>query len=209
MLDWNEPGKTTKQSLTTAAVSACVHAAVLLALLGVWRASRNIAPFRLPGTSQGTRLLTYYAAGSPPHAVSDLPSAEKPKPVETTRSHMALKTPTPKPPQPAAPATETGTGSSQQSGLGEGDIRIALQTVHPYPKPDLSALPHGTVGDVVLNAVIDEHGRIASLIILRGLGQNIDDTVVATVKQWAFSPATRNGVPIPSEQELHFHYERG
>jgi protein TonB len=43
---------------------------------------------------------------------------------------------------------------------------------------------------------------------MKGLGQPIDDVVIATVKQWSFAPATRNGVPIPSEQELHFHYER-
>lgn len=194
--------------MTSAAVSAAVHVVVVLALVGVWRASSRVAPYRLPGTNQGVRMLTYYAAGSPPHAISDLPSQEKPKPEETTKSHTSLESPVPKPPQPAAPATEAGMGSSQQSGLGEGDIHIALQTVHPYPKPDLSALPHGTVGDVVLEAVIDERGKIASLKVVRGLGQGIDETVVATVKQWAFSPATRNGVPIPSEQELHFHYER-
>jgi protein TonB len=29
------------------------------------------------------------------------------------------------------------------------------------------------------------------------------------VKQWLFTPATKGGVPVASEQEFHFHYERG
>jgi len=207
MLHLIDTDKPTKRDVTSTAVSAGVHVAVLLALLGVWRASKQVAPLQIPGTAQGTRLLTYYATGSPPHAVSDLPSAEKPKPVDTAKSRT-VESPVPKAPQAAAPATDAGTGSSQMAGLGDGDIRIALQTVHPFPRPDLSALAPGTKGDVVLDAVIDERGKIASLKVLRGLGGGIDETVIATVKGWAFAPATRNGVPIASEQELHFHYER-
>jgi protein TonB len=105
--------------------------------------------------------------------------------------------------------TEVGVGTSARSGLGEGDITIALQTYFPYPKPDLSGLPHGTKGDVVLDAVIDEHGKIAQLTLLKGLGSPIDESVIATVQSWSYTPAMKNGVPVTSEQELHFHYERG
>lgn len=208
MLNLIETNKATKRDVTSAAVSAGMHLLVVLALVGAWRASKTVVVTRLPGTAQGTRLLTYYETGSPEHAVSDVPTAEKPKPVESTRNHLALEAPAAKPQKAAAPATDTGVGGSQLSGLGDGDINIALQTVHPYPKPDLSGLPHGAKGDVVLDAVIDEKGKIASLKVLRGLGQSIDETVIATVKGWEFSPATRNGVAIASEQELHFHYER-
>jgi protein TonB len=34
-------------------------------------------------------------------------------------------------------------------------------------------------------------------------------TVIATIQNWVFQPATSNGQPIVSEQELLFHYERG
>jgi protein TonB len=91
--------------------------------------------------------------------------------------------------------------------LGDGDISIALVQFHPNPKPDLSTLPLGTAGDVILDAIIDDHGKIARLTIARGLGSPIDDTVLATVGQWTFTPATRNGVPTASEQEILFHYE--
>ena len=114
---------------------------------------------------------------------------------------------------PALPAVEakidTGTGTSAESGAGDGVISIALLQHFPSPHPDLSPLPAGSSGDVVLNAVIDARGRIAELTLLRGLAPSIDEAVMATVKDWTFTPATRNGVPVASEQELHFHYQRG
>jgi protein TonB len=36
----------------------------------------------------------------------------------------------------------------------------------------------------------------------------VEQQVIATVQTWTFTPATRNGTPIASEQELLFHYER-
>lgn len=113
----------------------------------------------------------------------------------------------PTPPEP--PHSDPGIGNSSESGLGEGDIHIALQQHFPYPQPDLSVLARGTKGDVVLDAIIDEHGRIAQLTVLKGLAPSIDQAVIATVKQWLFTPATKDGVPVASEQEFRFHYERG
>ena len=61
----------------------------------------------------------------------------------------------------------------------------------------------------MLDAVIDEHGRVTQLTLLKGLAPAIDQAVIATVRQWLFTPATKDGVPVASEQEFHFHYERG
>ncbi len=187
-------------------LSVALHLLLLLGLFGVLKKTPQIAPYKLPGTAKGVSLLTYYSPGSPAHTVSDVPTKQ---PTETAslsslRPALAL----PRPTTAAAPATEPGTGSATQSGLGEGDIRIALQKYFPYPKPDLSALPHGTTGDVILDAVVDEHGNISHLTLVKGLSPAIDNLVIATVKQWSYTPATKNGIPVPSEQELHFHYER-
>jgi protein TonB len=92
--------------------------------------------------------------------------------------------------------------------LGDGDVTIALEKYFPYPKPSLSTLPAGFAGDVILNAVIDEHGKVAQLTLLHGVGSPIDDQVIQTVEQWTYVPAMKNGVPVASVQELHFHYER-
>ncbi len=60
-----------------------------------------------------------------------------------------------------------------------------------------------------MRVVIDTNGKISDLKMMSGLGDGIDETVISTVQQWVFHPALQNGHPVASEQELHFHYERG
>jgi periplasmic protein TonB len=188
-------------------LSVAAHLALLSCLFGGIRISPRIVPARLLGTVEGNTLLTYYAPGSVKPISSKSPLKNREKPKSTTAQH-----PIPSPPQvDHSQATETnaGIGTAAESGQGEGDITIALETYFPYPKPDLSTLPHGTKGDVILNAVIDEHGKISELTLLKGLGSPVDESVIAIVQQWQYTPAKKNGVPVASERELHFHYERG
>lgn len=188
-------------------LSVAAHLALLVVVVGGVGHSAKIVPYRLPGTAMGVSTLTYYSPGSPQLVASENAAQKQAK----TKAVQTLKH------APEAPRVETGQvskaetgiGTSAKSGLGEGDITIALQTYFPYPTPDLSALAHGKKGDVVLNAVIDEHGNVAQLTLLQGLGSPIDQDVIATVQQWHYTPAMKNGVPVSSEQELHFHYERG
>lgn len=188
-------------------LSVAAHGCLAFLIFGGLVRGPKIVPYRLPGTALGVTALTYYSPGSfhPVTADAPLKSVEKPKPAPVI--HPAPSVPKVEPSQSAA--SQPGLGVSAQSGLGEGDIKIALQTYFPHPAPDLSGLPHGTVGDVILDAVIDEHGKIAQLTLLKGLGPVVDDSVIATVRQWTYTPAMRNGIPVASEQELHFHYERG
>lgn len=188
-----------------AMASLAVHAALLL-LLYIWGFhSTHIEPMRLPGTAQGARLLLYYSPGALQHARSRVhttaEAAKKTVPRKPAPSLRAQALPPPPPPEPGAAKTAI-------SGLGTGDINIALLQNSPDPHPDLSSLPHGAAGDVILDAVIDQHGKIARLTLLKGLTSSIDQTVIAAVQQWTFSPATRNGAPVASEQEFSFHYER-
>ena len=189
------------------AVSGVLHLALLLCLLGGVRWAPRVAPDRLPGTAQGVTSLTYYSPGSFQPVRADTPHKNLEKIKPPAAPIPAPSVVQPEPPQMAG--SQPGVGSSAQSGLGEGDITIALETYFPYPTPDLSSLPPGTKGDVILDAVIDEHGKISELTLLKGLGSPVDQSVIATVQQWTYTPAMRNGVPVASERELHFHYERG
>jgi protein TonB len=188
-------------------VSVAAHGLVFLIAAGEFHRTPKIAPYKLPGTAHGVQLLTYYAAGSREQTTSDLASKAADKPKLVSSAHIAATKPAPE--KAVAPNTEQGTGNAAQSGLGDGEISMALLTYFPHPKPDLSSLARGTQGDVILNAVIDEHGKISELTLLKGLGKPVDDQVIAAVRQWTYSPAKKNGLPVPSEQELHFHYERG
>ncbi len=186
--------------------SLALHAAVFLVLLGGWRARRPVLDaHRLPGVATGSRLtLSYSPGGAPPAAATALRSVTHP-----LRASVAAAKPPTVPALSSASPSAPGNGRSGESSLGDGDISIALVRTHPRPAPDLTGLPRGTAGDVVVDVVIDAQGRIAAATLAHGLGGSIDQTVLAIVQQqWTFSPATRNGVAIASEQELLFHYER-
>jgi protein TonB len=185
--------------------SLLIHALVLVAIVAVLRAPGKLALYRLPGTRNGVQSLTYYTLGSMQASQSDIRvTSAQPKPASITHSAIAA----PRSEAASSPNTERGAGGLGQSGLGDGDVTIALEKYFPYPTPSLSALPPGFAGDVILTAVIDEHGKVAQLTLLHGVGSPIDDQVMQTVEQWTYVPAMKNGVPVASVQELHFHYER-
>ncbi|HVG27904.1 MAG TPA: TonB family protein [Acidobacteriaceae bacterium] len=196
------------QSRRSTLLSALLHAAVLAAVVLLPRLhSPEIAPRRLPGTAHGTLpLQAFQLQGSPPGASAPTPATpEHPRGPALPRPHKGVQH---KAPQLSTPATPSTAGNAAEGALGDGDIRIALPQSHPRPEPDLSALPPGTGGDVVLDALIDAQGRIAHLSVTRSLGAAVDQQVIATVQQWTFTPAMRNGTPIASEQEILFHYDR-
>ncbi len=88
---------------------------------------------------------------------------------------LALKQPEP-PPPPSAAGDPTG----------EADVSVAMADFYPDPKPDLSTLPHGTRGDVVIDIVIDEEGKVVETEVDQGLGHGFDEAVVAVVQTWTF-----------------------
>ncbi len=188
------------------AVSIAVHALLIATLFAAAHFVPKVAPMRLPGTAAGTHFLPVYTLGG----VTGTLAEAKPLPVPVPRpAAPTLAAPKPTPtPQPSGATPDPGPGDSGAAALGDGNVNIALVRNHPSPTPDLSVLPHGTRGDVMLSVVIDATGHITTIKLDKGLDPAIDKTVIATVQQWIFAPATRNGLPIASEQELLFHYER-
>ncbi len=186
--------------------SILVHAAILALIVH----SSHLVRFRasLPGTPHGARIeLSYLPWGAP---VPTLPVRRKqPAAIEKPRLSAPLQPePTPEPllQQPRSTAQSGRTTDASNDALGSDDIRIALTTFSPSPKPDLTHLPHGAQGEVVLDVTIDPTGQVADLEILQALGYGIDGAVADTVRTWKFTPATKDGVPVASVQELHFHY---
>ena len=187
-------------------LSTAMHAVIVGGLLLASRAHGPVlSPRHLAGAAQGTAvMLSYQMLGSPPGASAAHPAARREGPA-VPRPH---KSATEKAKQLSEPAISSAVGNASEGSIGDGDISIALVQFHPRPQPDLSALPEGAGGDVVLNALIDAQGHIAQLTVSKSLGPAVDQQVLATVQQWTFTPATRNGTPVPSEQEILFHYER-
>jgi protein TonB len=175
----------------------------------------------LPGTALGTRIeLTYLPGGESAAVANRHQSIAAKMPVTSKRPEPRVdpvKVPVVQLPQVAETAAQespksSSAPSSGQAGyasndaLGTDDIQIALTTYSPSPVPDLSQLPHGKQGDVVIDITIDPTGKVADLQILQALGYGVDGKVADTVRTWVFHPATKDGVPVASVQELHFHF---
>jgi protein TonB len=193
-----------------AIASSLLHL-LLIAVLLHQRASW-VAPIRLPGSPHGTNLLLTYSPGKAPLQTSTPNPKTQPKRAEST---TPVPTPVTQRPKETTPSPNTSSPASTQpdstagaDSLGSGNVNIALLSYFPTPKPDLSTLPHGTKGDVILDILIDTTGKIADIKMTSGLGHGIDESVIATIQQWTFHPATKDGQPVASEQELHFHYEK-
>jgi periplasmic protein TonB len=183
--------------------------------------------FSLPGTDLGTRVEIAYLPGRAPapaphpqkkikpRAVSAPPITPSPTLLASTPQVAAVHPPplphltvTEAAPSPnmSAPASAIPDSTTGSDSWGSGSIQIALTTYSPSPAPDLSALPHGVQGDVVVDVTIDPSGKVADLAVLHTLGYGIESSVIGTLRTWTFRPATKDGTPIASVQELHFHF---
>ena len=187
-----------------------LHLLTLVLLIVAFRQRPVVArPLHLPGTLQGQRMLLSYSAGAPAAASQTRAVTREPVYSRLPRPKPAPSAAKPLPSAPVTFASEKGSGTAGDSAFGDENIRVALPQVHPHPQPDLSSLPHGAAGDVVVDVVIDDSGKITSTTLVKGLGAPIDTAVMQVLHDWVFTPATKDGKNIASEQEILIHYQRG
>lgn len=219
-----DPLPTRRRSVNATLLSVAAHAvAAGLVVLGL--RMHPVQVFSLPGTDLGTRIeLTYMPGRAPapapqpqprvkPKAVSGPPITPVPAVVTASADtvhlpplpHLTVTEAAPSP-NVSSPASAMPDSSSGSDSFGSGSIQIALTTYSPSPVPDLSALPHGVQGDVVVDVTIDPTGKVADLALLHTVGYGIESSVIGTLRTWTFRPATKDGNPIASVQELHFHF---
>jgi protein TonB len=103
-----------------------------------------------------------------------------------TVTGAGLEVPPPPPPQPPA---------SQPVRLHAGiDAPRRVKEVTPiYPALARSA---GVQGVVIIEAIIDVNGDVASAKVLRSIPL-LDDAALEAVRQWKYTPARLNGEPVP------------
>jgi periplasmic protein TonB len=167
--------------------SLALHVLLFAALTYQFRGVAKVRRDRI-----AARMLKAYAPGRTAAVQAPKPTILPPK----APPKLAMKEPEPPPP------------SSGGDPSGEADVSVAMANFYPPPKPDLSVLPHGTRGDVVIDIVIDEDGKVVDTRVDQGLGHGVDEAVMAVVQTWTFTPATKAGKPVASEQQLLFHFER-
>jgi TonB family protein len=64
-------------------------------------------------------------------------------------------------------------------------------------------------GNLLMKLAIDEQGQVTSAITLAGAPYGVDEGAIATLRQWQFQPATKDGQPIricvPVEVNLRYY----
>jgi TonB family protein len=108
-------------------------------------------------------------------------------------------------------SVESARAGSPEGSLAQGPVTgveasPALPLVFPDPSIYPWQLPKGLQGDVVVEVTIDEHGVVTETKVVQSLQSDIDDKVIATLKNWRFRPASVDGVAISSRQDVHFHF---
>jgi TonB family protein len=110
----------------------------------------------------------------------------------------------------AGTGTGTGLGEGDGSGVGPGSgggtgggpyrpgsgiqpPRLLKEVRADYTE---DARQRGLSGEVELEIVVRRDGSVGDVRILRGLGGGLNDRAVQAVRQWRFSPAQRQGVPV-------------
>lgn len=204
-------------------ISSVLHCLLLLWLVHSPRPI-FVAPSSVARGEGGTRVTPLYYPGRPPDSGPGDPSLSPP--VSLHRKEARSRLPWTQPPKPgtgrqlppsnlpqnlAANQANSGPPAGSQFGsLAEGplsgeEIRPAL----PINASDPAVYP-GELreeGDVIIEITIDEAGNIIDKRVLHSMTPAIDQKVLLALETWHFRPATRDGIPIPSKQDVHYHFK--
>jgi len=100
------------------------------------------------------------------------------------------------------PGNGPGIGAGTGGGTGGGPYRPGSGITPPAllreVKPDYTeeGRRRGIEGEVALEIVVRGDGSVGDVTVRRGLGAGLDERAVDAVRQWRFSPATRQGAPV-------------
>lgn len=178
------------------AVSLIAHCVVVYLWLN--RAPMFIQPSSVAWGMHGNsaNLIYFPRVAEPSAAAKKLRFRSKTK-------HKAIEAP--------QPPVESARAGSADGSLAQGPVTgveaiPALPLVFPDPSIFPWQMPKGLQGDVIVEVTIDEHGNVTETKVVQSLQSDIDDKVIATLKNWRFRPASVDGVAISSRQDVHFHF---
>jgi periplasmic protein TonB len=95
--------------------------------------------------------------------------------------------PPPPPPTPEAPRAPVRVG-------GRIEPPALVHRVEPeYPRAAVAAHIEGRV---ILEAIVDENGRVTDVQVLRSAGSILDHEAITALRQWRYAPLTLNGINV-------------
>jgi TonB family protein len=103
------------------------------------------------------------------------------------------------------PGSGGGTGGGPyRPGSGIEPPRLVREVRADYTE---DARQRGLVGDVVLEIVVRRDGTVGDVKILQGLAGGLNDRAVQAVRQWRFTPARRQGIPVDVVVEVALEFK--
>jgi protein TonB len=103
------------------------------------------------------------------------------------------------PPPPPAPPVPQG---PLRPGGGIREPRKILHVPPDYPAIARAARVQGAV---ILEAVLDERGKVDRVRVLRSIPL-LDEAALGAVRQWRYTPTLLNGVPVPVLMTITVHF---
>ena len=196
-------------------VSLVLHGAVLA--FAVWVGTRASVVRTLPDVANTVAMLEHAGGPRAPHLVlpkmADTGAIAKVAPEDDRTKAM---TPVPLKPKkamggaPMAAHAGDGTGTAD-AGKGSNAENGTPSFPVYSPRPavtDRSLLP-ATEQKIVVDVNVNELGAVVREVLVKGLGNKLDQIVLDTVKTWRFQPATKEGKPVATEAELIFPFGPG
>lgn len=193
-------------------VSLVVHAAAFgfVAWLGL-----RAHDVRQPSDLVNTVAMLEQAGG--PHAVkltlpkmADVGVVPKVAPEENRIKSMTPVAAKPKKAMGGEPMTAHAGDGTGNAAAGNGsdaeNVTPSFPVYSPRPAVTDRALLPGTEQKIVVDVNVDELGAVVREVLVKGLGNSLDQVVLDTVKTWRFQPATKEGKPVPTEAELIFPF---
>lgn len=85
--------------------------------------------------------------------------------------------------------------------IGAGAALQAATTAPTIKKGEMPEYPvyarsHNIQGVVIIEALIDEQGRIFAAEVVQSVHKSVDQAALAAVQDWSFQPATENGQAV-------------
>ncbi|MGA9353294.1 MAG: energy transducer TonB [Terriglobales bacterium] len=171
---------------------------------------------------------TWLAWGNADHSyrIVYLPSGDPAADAKLSLPRSAAKKPSIRPPAQAkkpqakqehhdldAKADEGTENTKAGSALGRvvdgpilgHEVHVALPQ-YPEPQVDRANLPRDLTGDIVIEVTIDSEGNVVETKVVQSIGPDVDEKIVASLRRRHYQPATLDGTPVASHQDVHFHF---
>ena len=106
---------------------------------------------------------------------------------------------------PPAAGLSTPFDPCQYLKLGRG-VSGAKPVYVPNPEYTEKARKKGIEGTLLLAIAVNRSGGVDAVKILRSIDPGLDQQAIDAVKQWKFSPAEKDGEPIPFQTQVEVHF---